>query len=150
MRSIVVTLALAAAFVAGCAAPSVGVGDAELTGLETPEVLVRARVSGVGGDWVSATVFAAIRASGASWASLARRSVGTRDAGVTRRLTDGGVELELGREYFSPASCEAGVCELEYVLALDAEPGAPWSAVVTVTLEGDGADTASIEITEIP
>lgn len=101
-------------------------------------------------NWVGATVLADVHASGASWASLAPRRIIAHEQGVTQRLTDGSVELELGHDYFSPAGCEAGVCDLEYVLALDAEPEAPWSAVFTVTLDGDGADTASIEITEVP
>lgn len=87
-------------------------------------------------------------APGAEWAAMDLAAIDPAlgpSAGPARRTVDGAVQLERGADWFSPAQCEDGVCELEIVLRLDAVPAEPWSASVFATVEGE-TEGATIEI----
>lgn len=142
-------LALAAGVVLalpGCPAPRTGIAGESFEAIAARELPVHVRISGVGGSWAGITVVANVTAPDAAWAELTPTG-SFRIAGVTQRLSGDGVELELDREWFTPETCTVdGWCTLDYVIALDAEPESPWDVALSITVDGDGADTARVEI----
>jgi hypothetical protein len=67
-------------------------------------------------------------------------------SGPVRRTIDGATQLERSPDWFSPGGCVGAVCELDFVLSLDAPPATPWRASVFVTVDGDTEGAASVEI----
>jgi hypothetical protein len=139
---------LVAMSAAGCGTGGAVVGEAHFDDVTTRELPLRVRITGVTGDWASSAVLADVVAPGAEWVAMDLAEIDPGlgpSAGPVRRTVEGAVQLEREADWFSPASCEEGVCELELVLRLDAPPAEPWSASVFVTVEGE-TDGATVEI----
>ena len=132
----------------GCAA-EVGTADVELHDLRGREALIHVRVSGLRGNWGGIAVVADVRAEGPTWAALERPHLFS-GSGVTQRFDGGSVELDLERQYLDVRDCAGGICERDYRVRLDSEPALPWSVILSVTIDAEGASSARVEIELVP
>jgi hypothetical protein len=128
------------------------VGGASFEGLTTRELRFHVRVHPISGDWARIAVLADVDAPSATWASLEIVAAAPEQlsGGPAQRTTDGRVQLDRAPDYFRPARCADATCELDFVLTLDAIPTSPWSAVVSVTIDGGTHDGAVVDVSVAP